>query len=111
MVETRDISREVEALKKDVKSLQEDLSEMINAASSYSKEKLAESRERLRVAIGDISGQVRERAAQTCDAVRQCSSEAVDRSRQTIEHRPITSVLIAFVAGTLLGKLVMRLCK
>jgi uncharacterized protein YjbJ (UPF0337 family) len=59
-------------------------------------------------AAQDFYGQAKETAANASEAVRQSAIEAEDYVRRTIEHRPYTTALAAFVFGWFIGRMGRR---
>ena len=61
--------------------------------------------QRLCASLGTEGKQKMQAAYETaCDY----SKDALETSRKTIEERPLTSVLVAFIAGVLIAKLLDR---
>ena len=80
------LSSEMQQLKQDFGKLKGDLAEVLRLAGAEGKQKLQ--------AAYDSA----------CDY----GKDALDASRKTIEERPLTSVLVAFIAGILVAKLLDR---
>jgi uncharacterized protein YjbJ (UPF0337 family) len=59
-------------------------------------------------AAQDLYGQAKETAANASEVVRQSAIEAEDYVRRTIEHRPYTTALAAFVFGWFIGRMGRR---
>ncbi len=104
----KELGREIEAFKKEISKLQHDLSRLLETTGSYGKERFLESKKRFQAAISDIKDRVREKAAHAYEGCKEQGRIAVDKSRQAIEQRPFTSVLVAFFAGALLAGLSRR---
>lgn len=102
------LSRDVEAFKSDIRQLQQDLSEMMSSAGNYSKEKLDESRQRIKAAMSQLKYQAGQKAADIYGAAYNQGAYAVDKSRRSIEQHPLASVAIAFGAGLLISWLSER---
>ena len=103
-----DTSIEVGAIREDIQKLQNDLKDMLHSVGEQSKEKLQESKQKLEAAIKSLQGQAAEKFDEIYDSVREHSQDAVKKSRQQIEERPLTAVLIAFAAGILFDRLIGR---
>ena len=80
------LSSEMEKLKQDLAKLQADLKDTMRIVGTEGKQKL-------QAAYEAVSGY---------------SEDALDASRKTIEERPLASVLVAFIAGVLVAKLLDR---
>jgi ElaB/YqjD/DUF883 family membrane-anchored ribosome-binding protein len=105
------LAQEIESFKEDVRQLQKDLSDILSSAGTYSRERLHESHQRVRAALSGLKYQAGQRAADVYGKAVDQSAYAVDKSRRTIEEKPLTAVAIAFVAGLLLSWLGERKSK
>jgi ElaB/YqjD/DUF883 family membrane-anchored ribosome-binding protein len=97
---------DLDRLKADIQKLRDDLGEVLGSAGSYSKEKLAATQGRLRVAVGDLHGRAHDRLQETARAVRDRGQHAAHLSRSAVEQRPLTYVLTAFAAGVVLASFI-----
>ncbi len=96
---------EVDAIKEDVERLRDDLGALLSDVGSFSRERLADTRDRLGAAIGAVEGRAYGRMQGTARKVRDRGRQAVDTSRGAVEQKPITYVLAAFAAGVILASL------
>ncbi len=80
------LSTEMQQLKQDLGKLQSDLADTLRLLG-------AEGKQKLRAAY-----------ATACDY----SKDALEAGKKTIEERPLASVLVAFIAGVLVAKLLDR---
>jgi ElaB/YqjD/DUF883 family membrane-anchored ribosome-binding protein len=96
-------SADIETLKADIQKLRDDLGDLLGSVGSFSKEKLAETRNRLVAAVDDIEGKAYDRLQGTARTVRDRSHRAVDVSRGAVEQKPLTYVVTAFIAGVVLA--------
>ena len=103
-----DISIEIDAIRGDIQKLQNDLKEMLHTVGDQSKDKLQESKQKLEAAIKSLQGQAAEKFNESYDSLREHSQDAVKKSRKQIEEQPLTAVLIAFAAGILFDRLIVR---
>jgi ElaB/YqjD/DUF883 family membrane-anchored ribosome-binding protein len=101
-----EIGKDVENLKKDIENLRSDLNEMLSTVGSYSKDKVMDSKLRLRRAMDDLRGRTRTGAGRAYGTTKDYGREAVESSRACIERRPFTAVAVSFAAGLLLAALV-----
>lgn len=102
------LAEEVEAFKEDIARLQRDLADMLSSAGTYSKEKLHENRLRIHAAISQLRYHAGQRMSDILETARDQGAYAVDKSRRTVEQRPLTSIAVAFGAGLLLSWLSER---
>lgn len=96
-------SADIETVKADIQKLRDDLGDMLGSVGSFSKEKLAETRDRLVAAVDDLQGKAYDRLHGTARTVRDRSHRAVDVSRGAVEQKPLTYVVTAFIAGVILA--------
>ncbi len=80
------LSSELEKLKQDFGKLQSDLATVMRTLGAQGKQKM--------------------QAAY--DSASEYGKDALDAGRKTIEERPLTSVLVAFITGVLIAKLLDR---
>lgn len=97
------LAQEIDSFKEDVRQLQRDLSDILSSAGTYSREKLSESHQRVRAALSGLKYQAGQKAANVYGKAVDQGAYAVDKSRRTIEERPLTAVAVAFFAGLLLS--------
>jgi ElaB/YqjD/DUF883 family membrane-anchored ribosome-binding protein len=103
------LSREIEDLKKDMGRLQKDLYSKLESAGTSGREKLMLYKEKMKDAIDTIKQQLSDKASGAYENIKEQSTLAMDKSRQTIGEKPLTSVLIAFCAGAVIGMFSNRL--
>lgn len=96
---------EMDAVKEDIERLRDDLGSLLGNLGSFSKEKLADTRDKLSAALGAVEGRAYGRMQDTARMMRDRSQQAVDMSRGAVEHKPITYVMAAFAAGVVLASL------
>lgn len=102
------LAGEVEAFKEDIRRLQRDLGDMLSSAGTYSREKLQESHLKIRAAMEGLRYQAGQKMSDIYESARNQGAYAIDKSRRTIEQRPLTSIAIAFGVGLLLSRLSER---
>jgi ElaB/YqjD/DUF883 family membrane-anchored ribosome-binding protein len=105
------LAQEIESFKEDIRQLQKDLSDILSSAGTFSREKLNESQQRVHAALSGLKYQAGQKASDVYGKAVDQGAYAVDKSRRTIEERPLTAVAIAFVAGLLLSWLGERTSK
>lgn len=99
---------EVNAIKDDILVLQDDLKNLLQSLSTQSSEKLMETKNRIEVIMKSMKGHAGEKFRQAYDVCCERSHEAVEKSREKITERPLTSIFVSFITGLLVGKLVRR---
>jgi ElaB/YqjD/DUF883 family membrane-anchored ribosome-binding protein len=97
------LAQEIDSFKEDIRQLQRDLSDILASAGTYSREKLHESHQRVRAALSGLKYQAEQKAADVYGKAVDQGAYAVDKSRRTIEEKPLTAVAIAFCAGLVLS--------
>lgn len=103
---TNEISgAEVDAIKEDIERLRDDLGALLSDVGSFSREKLADTRDRLGAAIGAVEGRAYGRMQGTARVMRDRGRQVMDTSRGAVEQKPITYVMAAFAAGVILASL------
>ena len=94
---TRNLESEFDVIKDDLVKLRDDIAKL----TSVLKETTSET-------VRDRVGMLRGRIDEIADDARTHSRQAMDDLADHIEERPLTSVLVAFGVGVLLGKLFDR---
>jgi ElaB/YqjD/DUF883 family membrane-anchored ribosome-binding protein len=79
-------SADIEILKADIQKLRDDLGDMLGSIGSYSKERLADTRDRLMAAVEDLEGKAYDRLQGTARTVRDRGHRAVDASRGAVSR-------------------------
>ncbi len=109
------VNADIEILKSDVRRLRDDVVGMIHSAKSRSKDTVMETGDRIRGMMADLGGKAadlgskaKERVLDETEALKDRGYEAVENWRGSIEHRPVTSLLIAFAAGLFFAFLITR---
>ena len=100
-----EIGKDVESLKKDIENLRNDLGNMLGSVGNYSRDKVIDSKARLRMAMEDLKGRARSGAQHTWESSRDYSEQALNSSRECIGKRPFTAVAVSFAAGLVLASL------
>ena len=99
---------ELKALKEDFERLRSDMGSLLRSLHGAGADKLGDAKERLKRAAERFESQAEQQFQAAYDTVRESGKKAADFSRDQIEKRPLTSVLVAFAAGFLIGKLTRR---
>jgi ElaB/YqjD/DUF883 family membrane-anchored ribosome-binding protein len=101
--ETR--SREVDKIRDDLQQLRDDLGKLLGHIGSYGKGKWGGTRQKVGAAVEDFQGRAYDRIQDTTQDVSERGRQAMDVSRDAVEHRPLTYVAVAFVAGVILASI------
>jgi len=109
------VDEDIEILKSDVRRLREDVVGIVHSAKSRSKDTVMETGDRIRGMMTDLGGKAadfgskaKEQVLDKTEALKDRGYEAVENWRGSIEHRPVTSLLIAFGAGLLFALFITR---
>jgi ElaB/YqjD/DUF883 family membrane-anchored ribosome-binding protein len=102
------VNEDIQVLKSDVRRLRDDVVGMIHSAKSRSKDTVMETGDRIRGMMTDLGGKAKEQVLDKTEALRDRGYEAVENWRGSIEHRPVTSLLIAFAAGLFFAFFITR---
>lgn len=89
----RDTYQELDNLKSELSNIREDLSNLMAA---------------LKEEAGSQASRVSEKMKAGYEASRDAGQKAYEKARQTVEDKPLVSVLAAFGIGFLMGKLLLR---
>ena len=101
------LMKDRENLRADVERLRNDLGETLGSIGSFSKEKIMDTRHRLRSAFEDMEGRAKGRFRQTSRIVKERGRAVVEKGRKVIDSRPLTAITVAFASGAAMG----HLCK
>jgi ElaB/YqjD/DUF883 family membrane-anchored ribosome-binding protein len=97
-----ELRQQVQTLRADLDTIRGDLKNVLRAAGARGKDKLSDAKAMLGEACGNISNQAKE----VYDSALEHGEEAAERARSEISKRPLTIVLLAFLSGVVLGKMV-----
>jgi ElaB/YqjD/DUF883 family membrane-anchored ribosome-binding protein len=101
-------NREVVKLREDVEKLKSDLKNLMDAAKEMGLDQTDQTRSRLKNFISNMDDRVREGISDTYENVRRQGDRAVQVSRETVQERPIATVLASFLAGVVLGRIIFK---
>ena len=94
---TRNLEGEFDVIKNDLVKLREDIAKLSSVLKDVTSETVQERVGALRGRIDELTGEARTHGR-----------EAIDDLSERIEERPLTSILVAFGVGVLLGRLFDR---
>jgi len=98
-------SGEIDKIKRDLQQLRDDLGKLLGHIGSYGKGKLGSTREKVSAAAEDVGERAYDRFQGTGHEVTERGQQALDASRDAVQHKPLTYVAVAFVAGMILASL------
>ncbi len=99
---------EVEALKRDLRDLRDDVKSLAESLKEVGKSRVTGARDRLGSILHEIGEQTRQQARDVVDMAKQQGQQAVDSTRRTVGERPLTSLLVAFAGGLILSRFLFR---
>ncbi len=108
-------TEEIQALKRDLANLRNDLKQLLQTVEASGKTKIEDTKIRLTDAKNRLwettcalETQAGEQLHEACDLVVEQSRKAFEKGRDEIEKRPFITVAGAFLTGMFLGKLFRR---
>ncbi len=109
------VNEDIEILKHDVRRLRDDVVGIVHSAKSRSKDTVMETGDRIRGMMTDLGGKAADLGSKAKDQVldktevlKDRGYEVVENWRGSIEHRPMTSLLVAFAAGLVFAMFITR---
>ena len=97
---------EIDQIKTDLQQLRDDLGKLLGHVGSYSTGKLGGTREKVGAAVEDLQERAYDCFQGTGRQVMDRGRQALGVSRDAVQHKPLTYVAVAFVAGMVLASLV-----
>ncbi|MEO9587484.1 MAG: hypothetical protein ABJG23_08880 [Marinobacter sp.] len=107
-MEAKSSQNEYEQVRQDLQQLREDLSKLTKAVADGQKSNISSLRDEIRRESREAFDQVRQRCDEAFNRARDASSKAVHDVEHKIEERPFLSVVLMFLAGLLVGRLLDR---
>jgi ElaB/YqjD/DUF883 family membrane-anchored ribosome-binding protein len=105
---TRNLDQELDTLRADLGKIREDIAALTRTLSDAAAAEAKAGGARLNEAAHAAARTARERAQHFADSARTHSEEGLAALEDRIEQNPITSVLVAFGVGLVIGKLLDR---
>ncbi|MDK8462700.1 hypothetical protein [Marinobacter sp. SS13-12] len=107
-MEAKSNQNDYEQVKADLQKLREDLSQLTKNVAEGQKSNISSLRDEIRRESREAFDQVKQRGDEAIHRARDAGSKAVDDVEHKIEERPFLSIIIMFLAGLLVGRLLDR---
>jgi len=107
-MEAKSGQNDYEQVRQDLQQLREDLSKLTKTVADGHKSNISNLRDEIRRESREAFDQVRQRGDEAFNRARDASSKAVHDVEHKIEERPFLSVVLMFLAGLLVGRLLDR---
>ena len=106
--ETTAFNEEIDELRKDVANLKSDLKDLVDVAKKAGIKSSDNTRSRIFNLVSDFNEKVKDGISETYDGAARQGDKAVKVSRETIQERPFGIVAASFLAGILVGRLILK---
>lgn len=107
-MEAKSNQSDYEQVREDIRKLSEDLSKLTKSVAEGQKSNISSLRDEIRRESRAAFDQVKQRGDEAIHRARDAGSKAVDDVEHRIEERPFLSIIIMFLAGLLVGRLLDR---
>ncbi|HTN35409.1 MAG TPA: hypothetical protein VL091_15495 [Marinobacter sp.] len=107
-MEAKNTQDEYNQVKQDLLQLREDMSKLTRAFSESQKSNISHFRDEIRRESREAFDQMRQKGDEALHRAKDAGDKAVSNVEQKIEERPFLSVILMFLAGILVGKLLDR---
>lgn len=107
-MEAKSHQGEYEQVKTDLKALREDLAKLSRSVADGQKSNITSLRDEIRRESHDALERARKRGDEALEYARETGEKAVHDVEHRIEQRPFLTVIIMFLAGLVVGKLLDR---
>ncbi|MBY5936348.1 DUF883 family protein [Marinobacter nauticus] len=99
---------EYEQVREDLRRLQEDMAKLTRSVAEGQKNNISHLRDEIRRESREAFDQVKRRGDEAIDRAKEASGKAVENVEHKIEERPFLSIVLMFLAGLLVGRLLDR---
>jgi predicted nucleic acid-binding Zn-ribbon protein len=103
-----DLKAALDTLKADVAGLKEDIKGLAGAVRNVGKDRLTSAKEAVIEKAKAVEDSAERKVVGAYENVREAGEQALSATRHTIEDRPLTTALGAFLAGMLFAKLMWK---
>ncbi|RBP30640.1 ElaB/YqjD/DUF883 family membrane-anchored ribosome-binding protein [Marinobacter pelagius] len=107
-METKSSQDEYRQLQQDLKQLREDLANLTRSVTESQKSNISNLRDEILREGHEAFDQVRKTGNDAMNRAKDTGAKAVNEVEHKIEERPFLSIVIMFLAGVLVGKLLDR---
>ncbi|MBW0147135.1 DUF883 family protein [Marinobacter arenosus] len=107
-MEAKPSQDEYDQVKQDLQKLREDLATLTKTVTESQKSNISSLRDEIRRESREALDQVRSRGNDALNRAKDAGDKAIHDVEHKIEERPFLSILIMFLAGILVGKLLDR---
>ncbi|MBL3556015.1 MULTISPECIES: DUF883 family protein [Marinobacter] len=107
-MEAKSNQNDYEQVRADLQKLREDLSQLTKNVAEGQKSNISSLRDEIRRESREAFDQVKRRGDEAIHRARDAGTKAVDDVEHKIEERPFLSIIIMFLAGLLVGRLLDR---
>jgi ElaB/YqjD/DUF883 family membrane-anchored ribosome-binding protein len=104
----RNLEAEFDMLKADLDTLRKDVSSLVGSFGDAATDEVKSRGRRARAAVGRVTDRAGEAWDDATSEASRRGREGVAALEQQIDERPLTSVLVAFGIGVVIGKLIGR---
>lgn len=104
----RNLEEELDMLRAGLDTLRNDISSLVGSFGDAATDEVKTRGRRARTAVGRVTDRASEVWDDATNEASRRGREGVAAVEQQIEERPLISVLVAFVIGVLIGKLINR---
>ncbi|MDY6816517.1 MAG: hypothetical protein SV598_11710 [Pseudomonadota bacterium] len=107
-MEAKSSQEEYKQVQQDLQQLREDLANLTHAVTESQKSNISSLRDEIRRESREAFDRVRKTGNDTLNRAKDAGDKAVDEVEHKIEERPFLSIVIMFLVGILVGKLLDR---
>ena len=99
---------EYDQIKKDLNQLRDDLASLTRAVTENQKDNISGLRDEIRRESREALRKVKNKGNEALDRAKDAGDQAIHGVEHQIEERPFLSILLMFLAGILVGKMLDR---
>jgi ElaB/YqjD/DUF883 family membrane-anchored ribosome-binding protein len=107
-MEAKSSQDDYEQVRRDLQALREDLSKLTRTVSESQKSNISSLRDEIRRESREAFDQVRQKGDEALNRARDAGDKAFHDVEHRIEERPFLSIIVMFLAGILVGKMLDR---
>ncbi|MBW7470778.1 hypothetical protein QQF73_04885 [Marinobacter sp. M216] len=107
-MEAKSSQDEYNQVKQDLQQLRDDLAKLTKVVSEDQKGNISSLRDEIRRESREVFNQAKQKGTETLNRAKDAGDKAVQDVEHKIEERPFLSIIIMFLVGVLVGKLLDR---